>query len=53
MFRYGYLPYRYSHPGYRYGMWANDNGDDSIDMVILRIDMGCLVTLNPACCLTF
>jgi hypothetical protein len=44
--RYGYLPYRYGSPGYRYGIWANDVGDDhSIDMVILEIDMGYLVTL--------
>jgi len=28
-----------------YGIWANDMGDDSIDTVILRIDMGYLVTL--------
>jgi len=31
--------------GYRYGIWANDMGDDRIDVVILRIDMGYLVTL--------
>jgi hypothetical protein len=46
--RYGYLPYlsyRYGHPGYGYRIWANDMGDDSIDMVILYIDMGYLVTL--------
>ena len=30
--RYGYPPHRYGHPGYRYGTWANDMGDDSIDM---------------------
>jgi hypothetical protein len=28
-----------------YGIWANDIGDDSIDTVILHIDMGYLVTL--------
>jgi len=33
--------------GSRYGIWANDMGDDSIDMVILRIDMGYVVTLLP------
>jgi hypothetical protein len=37
--------YRYGHPGYRYGIWANDMGDDSIDMVILDMDIGYLVTL--------
>jgi len=45
--RYGHLPYRYGHPGYRCGRWANDMGEDSIDMVILHIDMGYLVTLGP------
>jgi len=30
----------------RYGRWANDMGDDSIDMVISHIDMGYLVTLR-------
>ena len=44
--RYGYPPHRYGHPGYRYGTWANDMGDDSIDMVILGIDMGYLVALT-------
>ena len=39
------MVYRYGHPGYQYGIWANDMGDDSIDMVILDIDMGYLVTL--------
>jgi hypothetical protein len=29
-------------------MWANDMGDDSIDTVILEIDMGYFVTLPPA-----
>jgi hypothetical protein len=29
----------------RYWIWANHMGDDSIDMVVLEIDMGCLVTL--------
>jgi hypothetical protein len=43
--RYGYLPDRYGHPGYRYGIWSNDMGDDSIDTVISHIDMGYLVTL--------
>jgi hypothetical protein len=33
--------------GYRYGIWANDMGDDSIDTVILHIDMGFLVTVPP------
>jgi hypothetical protein len=46
VYRYGHLPYRYDHPGYRYGTWANDMGDDSIDMVILHIDTGYLVTLR-------
>jgi len=35
--------------GYRYGIWANDMGDDSIDMVILDIDIGYLVTLPGSC----
>ena len=43
--RYGYLPHRYGHPGHRLGIWANDMGDDSIDMVILHIDMAYHVTL--------
>jgi len=42
--QYDYLPYRYGHPGYRYGIWGNHLGDDSIDMVILHIEMGYLVT---------
>jgi len=33
---------------YRYGIWANDMGDDNIDTVILHIDMGYLVTLPSA-----
>ena len=37
--------FRYGHPGYRYEIWANDMEDESIDMVILDIDMGSLVTL--------
>jgi len=37
--------YRYGLPRYRYGIWDIDMGDDSIDMVILDIDMGYLVTL--------
>jgi len=45
VYRYGHSSYRHSHPGYRYGIWANDMGDDSIDTVILNIDMGYLVTL--------
>jgi len=45
VYRYGHSPYRYGHPGYRHRIWANDVGDDSIDMVILDIDMGYLVTL--------
>jgi hypothetical protein len=44
-YRYGYLPFRYGHPGYQYGIWSHDMGDDSIDMVILHIDMGYPVTL--------
>ena len=31
--------------GDRYGIWADDMGEDSIDMVILLSDMGYLVTL--------
>jgi len=34
------MTYRYGHSPYRYGIWANDMGEDSIDMVILDIDMG-------------
>jgi hypothetical protein len=48
VYRYNYLPYRSGHPGYRYGIRANDVGDDSIDMVILHVDMGYLVTLPAA-----
>ena len=44
--RYGFLPYRYDHPGYRDGIWAYDMGDNGIDTVIFRIDMGYLVTLT-------
>jgi hypothetical protein len=47
-YRYGHLPYRYSHPGDRNGIWPNDMGDDSIDMVISHIDMGYLVALSMA-----
>jgi len=36
---------RYGHPGYRYGIWANDLGEDRINTVILDIHMGYLVTL--------
>jgi hypothetical protein len=50
VYRYGYLPYRYGHPRYRYGIWADDMEDDRIDMVILNIDMGYLVTLLAASC---
>jgi len=39
------MGYRYGHPRYRYGIWDIDMGDDSIDTVILDIDMGYLVTL--------
>jgi len=46
VYRYGYLPYLYGHPGYRYGIWANDMGDDSIDTVIFHMDMRYLVTLD-------
>jgi hypothetical protein len=43
--RYGHLPYRCGHPGYRYETWANDMGVDSIDTVVSQINMGYLVTL--------
>ena len=43
-YRYGHLPYRYGHPGCRYWTWHIDTGDDSIDTVILDIDVGYLVT---------
>jgi hypothetical protein len=33
---------------YRYGICANDMGDDSINMVVAHIDMGYLVTLDVA-----
>ena len=46
VYRYGHTPYRYVHPRYRYGIWATDMGDDIIDIVILDIDMGYLVTLE-------
>jgi len=32
--------------GYRYGIWVNGMGNDNIDMVILDIDMGYIVTLS-------
>jgi hypothetical protein len=48
LYRYGYLSYRYCHPEYRYGIWANDMGDDRIDMVISHINMGYLLTLGVA-----
>jgi len=42
------MVYRYGHhPGYRYGTWADDMRDDSIDVVISHVDMGYLVTLDP------
>jgi hypothetical protein len=44
--RYGRSDMRYGHPRYRYEIWSDDMGDDSIDSVILRIDMGCLVALS-------
>jgi hypothetical protein len=44
----GYLPHRYGDPGYRYGIWDDDMGDDSIDTVIIHIDMGYLVTLRTS-----
>ena len=44
--RLGHPPYRYVHPGYRYGIiWVIEMGDDRIDTDILGIDMGYLVTL--------
>jgi len=46
VYRFGYLPYPYGHPGYRHEMWANDMRDDCIDTVIFHIDMGYLVALN-------
>jgi hypothetical protein len=45
--QYGSSPYRYGYLGYQSGIWANDMEDDCIDVVILEIDMGCLVTLFP------
>jgi len=45
VYRYGHSPHRYGHPGYRYEIWDIDMGDDSIDTVIMDIDMGHLVTL--------
>ena len=47
VYRYGFLPYRNGHPGHRYGIWAHDMGDDSIDTVIPHTDMGYLVNLAP------
>jgi hypothetical protein len=32
--------YRDGRAGYRYGIWDIDMGDDSIDTVILDVDMG-------------
>jgi hypothetical protein len=40
------LGYGISTWGHRYETWANDMGDDSIDNVIGRIDMGYSVTLT-------
>jgi hypothetical protein len=40
VYRYGYLPHRY-------GRWDNDMGDDSVDVVVLHIDVGYPVTLVP------
>ena len=40
------LGYGISTWGHRYETWANDMGDDSIDSVIGRIDMGYSVTLT-------
>jgi hypothetical protein len=37
------------HPGYRYGIWANDMGDDRIDMALSHTDMGYLITLDRYC----
>jgi len=45
VYAYGHLSCRYGHPGYRYEIWVDDLGDDSIDIVILRIDMGYFATL--------
>jgi len=45
VYRDDYLPYRHGHRGYRYGIWANDMADDSVDTVILHIEMRYLVTL--------
>jgi len=36
------MRYRYE---YRYGIWASDMGDDSIDTVISHIDMGHLLNV--------
>jgi len=44
----GHPPYRYSHSGYRCGIWANDMGDDSNDTAIPDIDMKYLVTLGAS-----
>jgi hypothetical protein len=47
VYRRDYLPYRYGHPGrHRYGKWPNDMGEDSIDVVILDVDIGYLGTLR-------
>ena len=44
--RLGHPPYRYVHPGYRYGIiWVIEMGDDGIDSDILGVDMGYLDTL--------
>jgi len=47
VYRYGHSPHRYGHPGYRYGIWDIDMGDDSIDIVMLDIDIGYLVLWLP------
>jgi len=46
VYRCGHPPYGYDHPGYRYGIWDIDMGDDSIDIVIRDIDVGYFVTVN-------
>jgi len=45
MVKHGHPPYRYGHPRYQYGIRDIDMGGDSIDTVILNINMGYLVTL--------
>ena len=48
VYRYGHSPHRHGHPGYRCGIWDIDMGDDNVDMVILDIVMGYLVTRAAA-----